>query len=129
MDKDFIGRKEELQLLHDITHSGKAEFVAVYGRRRVGKTYLIQQFFGNEFSFSATGIIEGGKDEELFAFTTALVSSGYIGPRPKNWLKALESSFSKVAPYTLHKRSVTASTPSAAIYACTIASQTRLLSG
>ena len=91
MDKDFIGRKEELQLLHDISHSGKAEFVAVYGRRRVGKTYLIQQFFGNEFFFSATGIIEGGKDEELFAFATALVSSGYIGPRPKNWLEAFEA--------------------------------------
>ncbi|MBR4363719.1 MAG: ATP-binding protein [Prevotella sp.] len=40
MDKNFIGRKEELQMLKDIKSSGKAEFVAVYGRRRVGKTYL-----------------------------------------------------------------------------------------
>ena len=44
MNADFIGRKEELQLLQDISKSGRAEFVAVYGRRRVGKTYLIQQF-------------------------------------------------------------------------------------
>ena len=36
MDKDFIGREQEIKLLQDIKDSGKAEFVAVYGRRRVG---------------------------------------------------------------------------------------------
>jgi hypothetical protein len=90
MDKNFIGRKEELQMLKDIKSSGKAEFVAVYGRRRVGKTYLIQQFFNNDFAFSATGIIEGNKAEELFAFTTSLISIGYQGPQPKTWLEAFE---------------------------------------
>ena len=65
MDKNFIGRKEELQMLKDIKSSGRAEFVAVYGRRRVGKTYLIQQFFNNDFAFSATGIIEGSKRSYL----------------------------------------------------------------
>lgn len=88
MDKDFIGREEELRLLKTIKASGKAEFVAVYGRRRVGKTYLIQQFFNNQFSFSATGIIEGNKEKELFAFTSALINAGYSGPQPKNWLEA-----------------------------------------
>lgn len=90
MDKNFIGRKEELQLLKDIKKSGRAEFVAVYGRRRVGKTYLIQQFFDNRFSFSVTGIIEGNKDEELFAFTSAMISIGYSGRQPKTWLEAFD---------------------------------------
>ncbi len=77
-------------MLQAIKDSGEAEFVAVYGRRRVGKTYLIQQFFDNKFAFSATGIIEGTREEELFAFTSALIAVGYTGPQPKTWLEAFE---------------------------------------
>ena len=90
MDADFIGRTEEIKLLHDITESGQSEFVAVYGRRRVGKTYLIQEFFDNKFVFTATGIIDGSREEELFSFTRSLIRAGYSGPQPKNWLQAFE---------------------------------------
>ena len=90
MDKSFVGRGEELQMLQMIKDSGRAEFVAVYGRRRVGKTFLIQQFFDNRFSFSATGVIEGSKEEELFVFTSSLINIGYTGKQPKNWLEAFE---------------------------------------
>ncbi|MBQ6155179.1 MAG: ATP-binding protein [Bacteroidales bacterium] len=90
MDKNFIGRRQEIKLLQAIKDSGRAEFVAVYGRRRVGKTYLIQQFFDNKFAFSATGILEGTREEELFAFTSALIAVGYTGPQPKTWLEAFE---------------------------------------
>ena len=72
MDKNFIGRQEEIRLLQKLQKSGKPEFVAVYGRRRVGKTYLIQQFFENKFSFAASGIIGGKKEDQMFAFTSAL---------------------------------------------------------
>ena len=91
MDKSFVGRGQEIQLLKNIVNSGRSEFVAVYGRRRVGKTYLIQQFFDYKFSFSATGIIDGKKSEELFAFTSSLLSAGYIGSQPRNWLEAFEA--------------------------------------
>lgn len=77
-------------MLNSIKHSGRAEFVAVYGRRRIGKTYLIQQFFNNDFAFSATGIIDGKKSEELFSFTSSLISAGYRGRQPKDWLEAFE---------------------------------------
>ena len=90
MDKNFIGREEELRQLQNIKTSGRAEFVAVYGRRRVGKTYLIQQFFENKFAFSTTGIIDGKKSEELFSFTSSLINIGYSGPQPKDWLEAFE---------------------------------------
>jgi hypothetical protein len=90
MDKNFISRRQEIRLLQAIKDSGEAEFVAVYGRRRVGKTYLIQQFFDNKFAFSATGIIEGTREEELFAFTSALIAVGYTGSQPKTWLEAFE---------------------------------------
>lgn len=78
-------------MLQDIKDSGRAEFVAIYGRRRVGKTFLIQQFFNNNFAFSATGIIEGTREEELFAFTSAMISFGYNGGLPKTWLQAFEA--------------------------------------
>lgn len=91
MDKYFIGREQEIKTLQNIMDSGKAEFVAVYGRRRVGKTYLIQQFFNNNFAFSATGIIEGTREEELFAFSSALIRIGYSGNRPRTWLDAFEA--------------------------------------
>lgn len=91
MDSNFIGRKQEIKILQDIKDSGRAEFVAVYGRRRVGKTYLIQQFFNNDFAFSATGIIEGTREEELFAFTSAMIGIGYTGNQPKTWLEAFEA--------------------------------------
>ena len=91
MDSNFIGREKEIKMLQDIKDSGRAEFVAVYGRRRVGKTYLIQQFFNNDFAFSATGIIGGSREEELFAFTSAMIGIGYTGNQPKTWLEAFEA--------------------------------------
>ena len=43
MDNSFVGREEELQVLQMIKDSGRAEFVAVYGRRRVGKTTIVDR--------------------------------------------------------------------------------------
>ena len=90
MEKGIIGREREISILQDLCSSERAEFVAVYGRRRVGKTYLIQQFFDHQFAFSATGIIDGQKDEQLFSFTASLIQAGYSGSQPKNWLQAFE---------------------------------------
>lgn len=45
MIQKIIGRKAEQELLHECYESNKPEFVAVYGRRRIGKTFLVKQFF------------------------------------------------------------------------------------
>lgn len=55
MDK-LIGRKKELHLFNQIKDSKSSSFVAVYGRRRVGKTFLIRQAFDNKFDFYLTGM-------------------------------------------------------------------------
>ena len=55
MEEIFIPRKEEEQILADTLNKPWSEFVAVYGRRRVGKTYLINYVFRKEMCFSATG--------------------------------------------------------------------------
>ncbi len=54
--KHFIGREKELKRLIELKNSYKSEFVAVYGRRRVGKTMLIRQVFEKDFVFQATAI-------------------------------------------------------------------------
>ena len=56
----IVGRKSEINELDRLFRSGAPEFVAVYGRRRVGKTFLVKEFFGNNdtglhsFSFLET---------------------------------------------------------------------------
>jgi AAA+ ATPase superfamily predicted ATPase len=49
MSEPIIGRKEELATLQEKAESQSAEFIAVYGRRRVGKTYLIKHFISHLF--------------------------------------------------------------------------------
>jgi len=99
MDKSFIGRKQEIDTLKSIMQSGRPEFVTVYGRRRVGKTFLIQQFFDNKFAFATTGIIDGPKKEQFHSFYKSLKKSGYEGKQPENWLEAFD-----ILAATLEKR-------------------------
>jgi AAA+ ATPase superfamily predicted ATPase len=52
----IIGRYEEQIALQQYVDSEKPEFVVVYGRRRVGKTFLIKEFFNQSFTFYHTGL-------------------------------------------------------------------------
>ena len=52
----LIGRKQEIEILKKYHESNESEFLVVYGRRRVGKTYLVRQYFNDEFYFCATGV-------------------------------------------------------------------------
>lgn len=83
----IIGRKEEIRELDRLAQSGSPEFVAVYGRRRVGKTFLIKEYFNNNFVFYATGVSRGSKTEQLVNFQKSLVEYGYRGQDsvPKDW--------------------------------------------
>lgn len=85
----IIGRKEEQQILRLAVQSENSEFVAVYGRRRVGKTYLIRETFGYKFTFQHTGLAKGNTKEQLFSFAISLRDAGYDDcPIPKSWLEA-----------------------------------------
>lgn len=52
----IIAREAEIIELQSLYHSGKAEFVVVYGRRRVGKTYLVRNVFEGKFAFEHTAM-------------------------------------------------------------------------
>lgn len=60
----------------------------MYGRRRIGKTFLIRQYFNNRFSFDMIGVLEGNKNEQMTAFHMALKSYGYKGKKNQTWLDA-----------------------------------------
>jgi len=91
----MVGRKEEQRLLHELAQSGESEFVVVYGRRRVGKTFLIRETFGNEFFFSYTGIANVSAKQQRSEFAQALRKNGWI-PKdgdasvPNNWFDAFD---------------------------------------
>ena len=85
----LIGRKEEQKTLLSATQSEHSELIAVYGRRRVGKTYLIRETFGYKFTFQHTGLAKGKTKEQLFSFAISLRDAGYDDcPIPQSWLEA-----------------------------------------
>lgn len=86
---NIVGRDKELGLLNRYMASNRAEFIAVYGRRRVGKTYLINQAFAGRFAFSMTGVLEGTREDQMMAFADAMEMYGNELPAPpSNWMKA-----------------------------------------
>ena len=52
MEQELVGREVELEDLNKYLNSEKSEFIAVYGRRRVGKTFLIRKAVKDHFAFS-----------------------------------------------------------------------------
>lgn len=86
---EIVGRKYEQQLIKERCESGKAELVAIYGRRRVGKTFLVRKMFDDQFAFSFTGIYEASRIVQLENFHAALQQySGQPIPRLKDWFEA-----------------------------------------
>ncbi|MBQ9200255.1 MAG: ATP-binding protein [Lachnospiraceae bacterium] len=85
----MVGRKEEISILEDLLDSNKPEFLALYGRRRIGKTYLIKEFFNDSFSFYATGVQNVNTKQQLRVFKEALVKYGdNTKTIPKDWFEA-----------------------------------------
>lgn len=84
----IIGRETETRKLTDYMQSGRSEFIAIYGRRRVGKTFLVRSCFKDKFDFYATGIIDGSFEEELEAFHLALIRYGFKGSKAITWIQA-----------------------------------------
>lgn len=85
----IIGRLAEIKRLTKAVNSPCAEFIALYGRRRIGKTFLVNQMFKKQFAFKMTGVIEGGLKDQFTAFADAMNDYGFDMPeQPKDWMKA-----------------------------------------
>jgi uncharacterized protein len=89
---NVVGRQAELLKFKQIVDSTKAEFIAVYGRRRVGKTFLIKEFFNHQFTFYATGLHKGNTQKQLTSFTIFINESFNANHEPfENWLQAFHT--------------------------------------
>ena len=85
----MVGRHKEKSALLNAAERTEAQFVAVYGRRRVGKTYLIRETFHDDFCFCHVGVSGVGTAEQLLNFRDSLVKYGYGQcPALKSWREA-----------------------------------------
>ncbi len=89
----IVGREDEKSILDDITASERAELVAVYGRRRVGKTYLIKTYLAKQINFHYSGLHGVETEIQLQEFTKALsvqLNTNIPLPAPLDWFAAFE---------------------------------------
>jgi len=94
MNEDIvIGREEEKLLLQHIVAHNKADLVVVYGRRRIGKTYLVQTCLKKHIAFEYSGIHEVDTEVQLARYTKALATQLNrnidLSP-PADWFEAFE---------------------------------------
>ena len=86
---EIIGREREQDILRGCMESGKPEFIAVYGRRRVGKTYLVREYYKDNMIFSLTGALNAPLKMQLRNFDEALVEwSGKQQDAALDWFTA-----------------------------------------
>ena len=86
---NIIGRIAEQEILAQRIKSNSPELIAIFGRRRIGKTFLVRQFFQDSFDFYFTGIYQGTKQEQLGEFRRQLERySGKKCKMIKTWFEA-----------------------------------------
>ena len=90
---EIAGRWNEQKRLKELLVSSKSEFLTIYGRRRIGKTFLIRKTFEKEISFQTTGISDATMNQQLLNFFTDLKSvNSKLSDKdlPKDWFSAFE---------------------------------------
>ena len=91
MDCNVIGREREKAKLDEIYNSGKSEFVVVYGRRRVGKTYLVREYFEGKMAFSVAGMSNATNAEQIKNFALALKRYGADVQQQSDWIDLFDA--------------------------------------
>jgi len=89
--KKLIGRKEEQSILKEALHSDESEMIAITGRRRVGKTFLVRSFYKTKIDLEFTGVQNAPRREQLDSFHFVLKQIANKQQdliSPKNWLEA-----------------------------------------
>ena len=103
----MIGRLQEKARLLEAATSKYSEFVAVYGRRCVGKTFLVRETFNYTFTFQHSGLSKVNYALQLSEFWRSLKGQGLPDcPRPKDWFDAFDSLQTLLAKSTDKKKIV-----------------------
>jgi len=91
-NKKIIGRIKECERLDECMNSDNAQLIIVYGRRRVGKTFLINEYFNNKFAFKLTGAYGQTKKLQIRNFTSELNrKSKKEWKVAKDWIEAFDN--------------------------------------
>jgi AAA+ ATPase superfamily predicted ATPase len=94
MRANIVGRKDEQRTIGDCYDDDRPHFLVIYGRRRVGKTYLVREFFDDRFFFSYTGIANANKEKQLRGFNQALKRYANRPVEPAtDWFEAFRKLF------------------------------------
>lgn len=87
----IIGREKEIDELREAFKADTSKFIAVFGRRRIGKTFLVREVFRGKFAFSYSGIANSSSRIQLHKFYLTLKKYGFVGsPSPDNWIEAFD---------------------------------------
>ncbi len=89
----MVGRINEKRLLNGAMQSSQSELIAIYGRRRIGKTYLIREHFAEELIFGMSGLFDATLQEHLREFASCLKNASKSAmpiKTPKDWFEAFE---------------------------------------
>jgi AAA+ ATPase superfamily predicted ATPase len=87
----IIGREKQIELLKNALISDKSELIAIYGRRRVGKTFLIRETYAKEIILEISGIPDGSLNDQLINFYNEISKKfkKFLKKEPlKNWMEA-----------------------------------------
>jgi AAA+ ATPase superfamily predicted ATPase len=109
MDEEVIGRGDEKAILDSIVSSSTASLTAVYGRRRVGKTYLIRTYLKKQVLWNYSGVHNVSTEVQLEEFAKSLstqLNNNIALPIPANWFAALDVLKTLVAPKLRRKKNV-----------------------
>ena len=88
----LVGREQECQELHRVMESDRSEFVIVYGRRRVGKTFLVDQYYHGLYDFTFVGGHNLSRQRQLTSFARALKKfSGIKLDKFADWFDAFDA--------------------------------------
>jgi uncharacterized protein len=88
---ELVGRLPERKIIEELLANNRSDFLAVYGRRRIGKTYLIDQVCNANMAFSFNGLHNVALKDQLQHFANNYLNqTGKFIPAPKSWLEAFQ---------------------------------------
>jgi len=102
----LLGRYQEQEILKQALQSAKSELIAIYGRRRIGKTYLVRQVYKSYIQFEITGLHDATLADQLENFHLTLSQKGMNTPKPKSWLDAFQQLSQYIDSLTSRKKKV-----------------------
>jgi len=93
----IIGRNNEIEILEHCYHSSQPEFIAVYGRRRVGKTFLVRELFKDRMTFYASGVLNETVESQLTQWNREIAGFNYEEIKDAdNWYDAFRNLYTVI---------------------------------